>query len=88
MSLGERHIMGRCDFQSDCYFLQVKTVSLPLTTGHVRTVYCGGNFTECSIYKAAKSFGIGRVPRYVSPDDQYELHSRIVENGRWVETMR
>lgn len=80
--------MRRCEFHAECYFLKVKTVSLPLTTCHAKTRYCGGVFTECSIYKAAKAYGIGRVPRYVSPDDQYELHSRIVENGRRVEMSR
>jgi len=72
--------MKCCDFTGECYFLNVKTAALPLTTGPARTVYCHGDFTRCTIYKAAKTYGIEKIPRYVSPGDRYELHLRIVEN--------
>jgi hypothetical protein len=75
--------MGKCDFDTECYFLNVKTVTLPFTTCHARTTYCNGDFSKCTIYKAARAHGIDKIPRYVSPDDKYELNSRIVENGRW-----
>jgi hypothetical protein len=54
---------------------------MPFTTGHAKTKYCNGDFTTCTIYRAAKTHGIDKVPRYVSPDDKYVLHRRIVENA-------
>ena len=75
--------MEDCDFKAECYFLNVKTTALPLTTVHTRTKYCNGDFTYCTIYKAAKTHGIGKVPRYVSPDDNYELQNRIAEMSSW-----
>jgi hypothetical protein len=73
--------MGDCDFKATCHFLNVETVYRPLTTEYAKTTYCHGDFASCTVYKAAKAHGIDRVPRYVSPDDTYKLHSRIVENG-------
>ncbi len=73
--------MGCCDFRATCHFLNVKAVVLPLTTSYARTSYCLGDFTHCAIYKAAKAHAIDKVPRYVLPDDKYELHNRIVENA-------
>jgi hypothetical protein len=70
-----------CDFNAECHFLNCETVYRPLTTACARTKYCQGDFTGCTIYQAAKIHGISKVPRYVSPGDKYELHSRIVENG-------
>ena len=72
--------MKSCDFSAQCYYQNVKAVALPLITGQTRTDYCHGDFPKCAIYKAAKSHGIDKVPRYVSPGDRYELHPRIVEN--------
>ena len=73
--------MQNCDFNTECFFLNVKTAALPLTTGLARTKYCNGDFTTCTIYKSAKIHGIDMVPRYVSPEDKYVLHHRIVENA-------
>ena len=72
--------MKVCDFKADCYFLNVKTAAMPLTTGPARAVYCQGDFTRCTIYRSAKTYGIDKIPRYVAPGDRYELHRRIVEN--------
>ena len=67
--------MGYCDFNDKCYFLNVKIIEMPLTTGYAKTSYCHGDFTKCTIYKNAKIHGIDKVPRYISPEDIYELHS-------------
>ena len=75
--------MGICDFNTDCYFLNVKTVDMPLITCQASTKYCKGDFRNCAIYNSARIHGIEKIPKYVSPDDKYELSSRIVENSRW-----
>ena len=77
------NVMGHCDFTTACYFLNVKTADLPLTTGHAKATFCSGNFTACAIYRNARTHGIDKVPRYVSPDDTYELDGRLVENCSW-----
>ena len=80
--------MPSCEFNDNCSFLNKKAIAMPLTTLNLVKNYCGGDFTLCTIYKAALVHGIEKVPGYVSPDDQYELSHRIVElvhrdKSRW-----
>ena len=37
----------------------------------------------CTIHKVAVTHGIGKVPKYVSADDKYELSDRIIELDLW-----
>jgi hypothetical protein len=37
----------------------------------------------CTIHKVAVTHGILKVPKYVSPDDKYELSDRIIELDLW-----
>lgn len=71
--------MKSCDFKDTCHFLNKKVAAMPLTTFNQVKTYCGSDFTLCTIYKAALAHGIDKVPKYVSPDDKYELSHRIVD---------
>lgn len=75
--------MKDCDFKVECFFLNEKTIKQPLTPAQAKSTYFDGDFTRCTIYNTAKIHGIDKVPRYVLPDDNYELHYRIVENRYW-----
>ncbi len=74
--------MISCDFNNTCPFLNKKVIDLPLTTTKLVENYCTGEFSLCTIYKVAQTHGIDKVPRYVSPDDTYELSHRVIELAR------
>lgn len=75
--------MESCDFINTCPFLNEKVVKMPLTTQKLVEHYCDGDFNMCTIHKVAVTHGIGKVPKYVSPDDKYELSDRIIELDLW-----
>jgi hypothetical protein len=72
--------MVGCEFNNACHFLNKKVIDMPLTTLNAVNNFCHGDFAICTIHKIATSHGINEVPKYVSPDDQYELSSRIIES--------
>lgn len=71
--------MVSCVFNDKCSFLNKKVIDMPLTTHSLVENYCAGESTMCAIHKAAMTHGIDKVPKYVSPDDKYELSHRVVE---------
>jgi hypothetical protein len=71
--------MASCEFNDTCHFLNKKVIEMPLTTFNAVNNFCHGDFTICTIHKIAMTHGIKEVPKYVSPDDQYELSSRVIE---------
>ena len=74
--------MVSCDFNDTCHFLNKKAIAMPLTTMNMVESFCRRNFTGCTIHRIAMTHGIDKVPRYVSPDDKYELSNRIIELAR------
>jgi len=74
--------MVGCDFNDTCHFLNKKVIAMPLTTLNLVESFCRRDFTSCAIHRIAMVHGIDKVPRYVSPDDKYELSNRIIELAR------
>jgi len=71
--------MVSCEFNDKCRFLNKKVLVMPLTTHSLVECFCHGDFRKCTIRRIAMTHGIDKIPRYVSPDDQYELSGRIIE---------
>jgi hypothetical protein len=71
--------MASCEFMQTCIFLNNKVVRMPITTQKLVESYCDGDFTKCTIHKNALAHGIDKVPKYVSPDDEYELSDWMIE---------
>jgi len=71
--------MVSCEFNDTCHFLNNKVIDMPLTTRNAVNDFCHGDFTICTIHQIAMTHGINKVPKYVSPDDKYELSSRVIE---------
>jgi hypothetical protein len=72
-------IMARCEFNDKCRFLNKKVLAMPLTTRSLVENFCQGDFKKCTIYNIAVTHGIDTIPKYVYPDDQYELSNRVIE---------
>jgi hypothetical protein len=71
--------MVRCEFNDKCSFLNKKVLAMPLTTRSLVENFCHGDFKKCTIHKIAMIHGIDKIPKYVAPDDQYELSDRVIE---------
>lgn len=74
--------METCIYNDNCPFLNKKVVDMPITTQSLVQSYCKGSFASCTIHKVATNHGIDKVPKYVSPDDKYELSQRVIELHR------
>lgn len=74
--------MGKCEFYTTCFYLNDITITMPLATRYAIDKYCDGHFFKCTINKIAKVHGIGNVPKYASPDCNYELIRRSIEFRR------
>lgn len=65
--------MAYCDLCAKCFFFNEPLFdNLMRNAENYRRKYCGGSFTECSIYKLAMFCGIQKVPGYANPDDFLE----------------
>ncbi len=61
--------MAFCDFCDSCFFFNERLLDVVLNnTEEQRGKYCVVNFSECAIYKLAKSYGVEKVPGYICPD--------------------
>lgn len=62
--------MASCDFCDRCFFFNEPLVDNLLSNAeYLRGRYCAGNFTECAIYKLAKTCGFEHVRGCLFPDD-------------------
>ena len=66
--------MTFCDLCETCFFLSEPLIDkLSSDAAYLRGNYCEGKFTECAIYRLAKSYGSHKVPGYFCPDDLPEF---------------
>ena len=75
--------MANCDFIEICPFLNEKTIEMPITTQNLVDQYCYGDFSRCSIHNVAMTLGIDKVPKYLYPNDKYELSQSIKDLILW-----
>lgn len=62
--------MASCDFCDRCFFFNEPLVDNLLSNAeYLRERYCARNFTECAIYKLAKTCGFEHVRGCLFPDD-------------------
>lgn len=50
--------METCEFTDTCSFLNEEIINMPLSVHLLLESYCEGDFTMCTIYKAAMIHGI------------------------------
>ncbi len=66
--------MASCDVSGPCFFYNHLVPDKPHTTEYLRKQYCEGElFTECALHWIAKTYGMAKVPKYLYPDDIYEI---------------
>ena len=66
--------MAFCDLCDTCFFFSEPLIDkLSSDAAYLRGNYCEGEFTECAIYRLAKSYGSHKVPGYFCPDDMPEF---------------
>ncbi len=66
--------MARCDLCTSCFFFNEQATDMPRTTDYLREQYClGERFRECVLYRIAKSYGTDNVPKYLYPNDMFEI---------------
>ncbi len=66
--------MASCDLRSSCLFYTKPVLDMPHTTEYLKERYCEGDrYPECALYWIAKTYGMDKVPRYLYPNDIYEL---------------
>ena len=71
--------MGSCDFNAECFFLKETIFTGPITLRYIIDNYCDGDFTKCTICKAAKIHGFNKIPRYMFPNDDFVFLDRMLE---------
>lgn len=66
--------MACCDLRHACFFFNKLEKDMPLTTDYLRRLYClGGHHKECVRYRIAASYGSDNVPKYLYPNDLFEI---------------
>ena len=66
--------MATCDLYNSCFFFNEQTTAMPRTTEYLRERYCAGkHFTECALRRIANSYGKDKVPKYLYPNDMFEI---------------
>lgn len=65
--------MAYCNFCDRCFFFNEQLIDNLLSNAEwIREKYCAENFTRCTIYKIATTYGIGKVRGSVFPGDFLE----------------
>ena len=66
--------MAGCDLRVSCFFFNDMATDMPHTTDYLRNLYCtGACYAECALYRISKVYGKDKVPKYLYPNDMYEI---------------
>jgi hypothetical protein len=66
--------MASCEFLNSCVFCIKQPTDMPHTMKYLKNLYCkGARYTECAIYRYSKCHGIERAPKYLYPNDVYDI---------------
>ena len=66
--------MTCCELRDSCFFFNKQEKDMPRTTDYLRRLYCTGDrFEECVLHKIAVAYGIDTIPKYLYPNDMFEI---------------
>jgi hypothetical protein len=65
--------MASCNLRGSCFFYNELIPDMPHATEYLKDEFCKGRFTECAIYTISKVYGEDKAPKYLYPNDTYEV---------------
>jgi hypothetical protein len=66
--------MANCEFLNSCIFCIKLPSDMPHTLEYLKNLYCKGiRYNECAIYRFSKCHGIDSAPKYLYPNDVYDI---------------